>query len=57
MTTIPMVDRLRDALGRRLAATTLSEKREAEDEIADILRGKPAAEPFDAKKAQAGRDE
>jgi hypothetical protein len=52
-----MTDRLTAALARRLAATTPTERHEAEDEIAAILRGRAAVEPFDAKRAQAeGRE-
>jgi hypothetical protein len=52
-----IADRLNAALARRLAATTPTERQAAEDEIAAILRGRPAVEPFDAKRAQAeGRE-
>jgi hypothetical protein len=51
------LDRLNAAFARRLSATTPTERHEAEDEIAAILRGRPAVEPFDAKRAQAeGRE-
>jgi hypothetical protein len=52
-----MAELLKVALEKRLAATTLAEKRAAEEEIADILRGKKGREFFDAKQAQTGEQE